>query len=317
MLRNCFGIFNRGNFQFLHKRVFDTFGGFVTLVFAMILAATAPASAQIGQPYRLNDKQVDQILKRIEKQSDRFRSSLDSALDKSRFNGSSREDDINAFVKEFYQETKRLRDRFESHKSTAPDVELVLQRAARIDGFMRRYPLTTRAQEDWSVLRSYLDQLAQAYNVRWQWSGYGGPAAYPGPPAGYPVTGTVVSNLPYRVTDREVDQILKRIEKQSDKFRSALDSALDKSRFDGTRQEDNINQFVKNFYNDTKRLRDRFEEHKSTAADVQSVLDRASIIDEFMRRNRFKKKDAVNDWARLREDLNDLANVYGVDWRWR
>ena len=311
MLRSCFGILNPGNFRFAHTQAFGTFGRLVPLLFAIILAATVSALGQvIGQPYRLNDKEVDQVLKRIEKQSDKFRSSLDSALDKSRFNGSSREDDINAFVKEFYQETKRLRDRFESHKSTAPDVEAVLQRAARIDGFMRRYPLTPRAQEDWSLLRGYLDQLAQTYNVEWQWSGYGAPA-------GYPVAGTVVSNVPYRVSDREVDQILKRIEKQSDKFRSALDSALDKSRFNGTRQEDNINDFVKNFYSDTKHLRNHFEEHKSTAADVQSVLDRASIIDEFMRRNRLKKKDALNEWARLRDDLNELANVYGVNWRWR
>jgi len=304
------GILDRSTSVVLYRRL-QRLATLLTLLFLSTLATTVPARGQmIGQAYRLNDKEVDRMIKQIEKQSDRFRSSIDSALDKSRFNGSSREDDINAFVKEFYQETKRLHDRFDSHKSTAPDVESVLQRAARIDGFMRRYPLTPRAQDDWSTLRSYLDQLAEAYNVGWQWNGNT-------TAAGYPVSGTVVSNVPYRVTDREVDQILKQIEKQSNKFRSALDSALDKSRFDGTRQEDNINEFVKNYYSETKRLRDRFEEHKSTAADVQSVLDRASIIDEFMSRNRLRKKDAANEWAKLRVNLNELANVYGVNWRWR
>ena len=285
----------------------------LTLLFLSLalLSSAGRTQAQIyGQPYRLSDKEVEQIIKRIEKQSNKFRSSLDAALDKSRFNGSSREDDINAFVKAYYEETKHLHDRFDAHKSTAPDVESVLQRAARIDTFMRRYPLSPSAQGDWSTLRSYLDQLAQSYNVGWQWSASG-------PVSDYPATGTVVSAVPYRVTDREVDQILKRIENQSDKFRSSLDSALDKSRLNGTRQEDNINAYVKDFYAETKRLRDHFEGHKSTAGDVQSVLDRAATIDEFMNRNRLKKRNAQSEWSRLRGNLDELANVYGVTWRWR
>lgn len=285
----------------------------LTLLF-VCLALTSSAGrihAQIyGQPYRLSDKEVEQIIKRIEKQSDKFRSSLDAALDKSRLNGSSREDDINAFVKAYYEDTKHLRDRFDAHKSTAPDVESVLQRAARIDTFMRRYPLSTRAQNDWATLRSYLDQLAQTFNVGWQWNGYG-------PASDYPAPSPVVSGVPYRVTDREVDQILKRIENQSDKFRSSLDSALDKSRFNGTRQEDNINAYVKDFYSETKRLRDHFEKHKSTGSDVESVLNRAATIDEFMNRNRLKKKNAQNEWAKLRVNLEELANIYGVSWHWR
>jgi hypothetical protein len=118
------------------------------------------------------------------------------------------------------------------------------------------------------------------------------------------------------VSDKDVDRILKRVEQQSDRFRASLDSALDKSRFDGTRREDDINAFVKDFYKETKRLRDHFEEHKSTAADVQSVLERASVIDDFMGRNRLKK-NAPNEWSKLRAELDELARVYDVSWRWR
>src|SRR5689334_8575735 len=99
---------------------------------------SSSAAQEIGQPYRLNDKEVERIIKRIEQQSDRFRSSLDSALDKSRFNGSNREDDINSFVKAYYERTKHLRDRFNHHQSDAPDVQAVLDSSARIDDFMRR-----------------------------------------------------------------------------------------------------------------------------------------------------------------------------------
>jgi hypothetical protein len=275
-----------------------------TVILALFSTFASTALAQIpGQPYRIDDKEVRNMIRRIEQQSDKFRGSLDSALDKSRFNGSTREDDINSFVKDFYEQTKHLHDQFERHKSTAPDVQTVLDRAARIDGFMRRYPLTPRAQEDWAGVKTYLNDLAGAYNVGWQWEGY------PGGPS--------VSEVPYRISDKEVEQVIRRIEKQSDKFRSALDSALDKSRLDGTRQEDDINTFVKNFYEETKKLRDHFNDHKSTSADVQSVLDRASQIDQFLRRNRLRRRDAEKEWSSLKANLAELAQVYNVPWQWR
>ena len=281
-------------------------------VLSAAFAATV-MSQVIGQPYRLSDKDVEKIIHRVEQQSDRFRSSLDAALDKSRFNGSNREDDINAFVKDFYKETKTLHDHFDHHKSTTPDVQTVLERAARIDGFMRRYPLSARAQEDWSTLKTNLDELATAYNASWRWSDYS--TVYPPGATPYP-TGIIVADVPYRINDREVEQVIHRIEKQSDRFRSALDAALDRSRLDGTRREDDINAFVKDFYAQTKTLHDHFDSHKSTSADVQSVLDRASVIDEFMRRNRLNKGNAQKEWSNLKVNLDELARVYNVTWRW-
>ena len=280
---------------------------------ALLLTITTNAQV-VGQPYRINDKEVEKIIRRIEQQSDRFRSSLDSALDKSRFNGTRREDDINSFIKDFYEQTKRLRHQFDSHKSAAPDVQAVLDRAARIDEFMSRNRLSGKAEEDWSTLKTYLDELASAYNVSWRWEGYR--SEYPTPTVTEPIA-TPVGGIPYRVTDREVETILKRIEQQSDRFRSALDSSLDKSRFNGSREEDDINRFVKEFYEDTKKLRDHFDHHKSTSADVQSVLDRAASIDSFMRRNRLRKDKALREWTQLRSNLDELAQVYNVNWQWR
>jgi len=286
----------------------------VLCVCSALLLTTTTNAQVVGQPYRINDKEVEKIIRRIEQQSDRFRSSLDSALDKSRFNGTRREDDINSFIKDFYEQTKRLRHQFDSHKSAAPDVQAVLDRAARIDEFMSRNRLSGKAEEDWSTLKTYLDELASAYNVSWRWEGYR--SEYPAPTVTEPIA-TPVGGIPYRVTDREVETILKRIEQQSDRFRSALDSSLDKSRFNGSREEDDINRFVKEFYEDTKKLRDHFDHHKSTSADVQSVLDRAASIDSFMRRNRLRKDKALREWTQLRSNLDELAQVYNVNWQWR
>ena len=273
-----------------------------SLAFVVMGVVPEALGQVLGEPYRLNDKQVEKIIRQVEKQADTFRKSLHDGLNKSRFDQTRREDAINDFVKEFSKQTSRLHDNFNHHKSTAPDVEAVLDRAARIDGFMSRYPVTGHAQNDWSALRTSLNELAQAYNVTWRW--------------GYDSTrGPLDSDLPYRLSDKEVEQIIHGIEKQSDKFRSSLDAALDKSRLNGTRREDDINAFVKDFYSETKRLHDHFDSHKSTAADVQSVLDRGARIDDFMRRQRLTKT-AQNDWLELRANLDELARVYNVTSRW-
>jgi hypothetical protein len=274
----------------------------ISLVLVLMGVCPEALGQVVGQPYRLNDKEVEQIIHRVEKQADSFRKSLHDALNRSRFDKTKREDDINDYVKEFSKQTSRLHDNFDHHKSTAPDVETVLDRAARIDVFMSRRPLTARAQSDWSALRANLDELAQAYNVTWRWGGDS-------------VTGPLDSGIPYRLSDKEVEQIIHRIENQSDRFRSSLDSALDKSRFNGSRREDDINAFVKDFYSETKRLHDHVDAHKSTGADVQSVLDRAARIDDFMHRYRLTSK-AQNDWSTLRTSLEELARVYNVTWRW-
>ena len=255
----------------------------------------------MGQPYRLSDKEVTRLLDRIKSKTNTFRDSLKKTLNKSRMDRTREKDDVNAYVKAFEEETKRLDDHFDHHQSTTADVDSVLQRAARIDTFMTLHPVDARTQAAWETLRADLEQLAAAYNISWQWGGDWRTPTF--------------NEMPYRVSDKEVEEIIHRIEGQADRFRKSLDSSLDKSRFNGSRREDDINAFVKEFYKETKRLHDHFDSHKSTINDVQTVLDRASEIDQFMRRNRLKK-DAQRDWAILRSYLDDLARVYNVSWRW-
>lgn len=267
---------------------------------AISLVGAFAGRALAQTPYRLSDRDLERIIRKVERQADTFRKSLDDALDRSRFDGKRREDEINASVREFDRETKRLHDHFDAHKSTSADVQSILDRAVHIEQFMRRNRLTTRAQNDWSALRASLDELAEAYNVSWGWEG-----SSPLPTA----------DLPYRISDREVERIIHNIESQSDRFRSSLDQALDRSRLNNTKREDDINAYVKDFYEETKRLHDHFDSHKSTGADVQSVLDRAARIEQFMKRYPLTRQ-AQNDWSALKVNLDLLARTYNVTWGW-
>jgi len=142
-----------------------------SLTIAMILLIGLATSAVATQSvYRISEKEMKDLIARIDKQAGEFRGSLKSALNHSDIDHSKQEDRINDFVKGFENATEKLKHHY-SDKNTAPaDVEDVLTRAAHIDSFMERHHLSPRAESDWAALRKGLDTLADAYQVSWNWS---------------------------------------------------------------------------------------------------------------------------------------------------
>ena len=119
---------------------------------------------------RASDQQVKDLLTRTKKDSDRFRKSLDKALDHSRIDGSREEDNIDEFVKDFAESTDHLSDHFNRHQVVTNDIDDVLRRSVSIDRFMQRQQLAAPAENDWRTVRRDLDELARAYNVAWSWA---------------------------------------------------------------------------------------------------------------------------------------------------
>ena len=113
----------------------------------------------------------------------------------------------------------------------------------------------------------------------------------------------------------DVRQIIRNLETDSDTFKKSLDHALDRSPLDGTRTEDEINEYVKQFEHATDKLKDRAEDHRYAPNLAREVLVRGRSINTFMHRHQLGG-DADNDWARVREDLTLLSHAYKIKWRW-
>ena len=130
-------------------------------------------------------------------------------------------------------------------------------------------------------------------------------------------SGSVVSAQrdSYRAGSGEIGQVLRRIDQESTQFRASLYAALDRSRLDGSAQEDNINEFVRNFDSAAATLRDRFRQGSDVSAEVRELLHRAVFINRFMNRHQLSPS-AKQDWGRLRADLDQLARYYNVESRW-
>lgn len=275
-----------------------TFHTIYLFLFTILIASAGLVNAQ-RRPYRVTDNQVQFLLNRIEQRTDVFKRNLDSALDRSRLNGSDTEDMINSYVTDFENATDRLKQKFDSRTSVSTDVEDVLNRAAFINSFMQRNRLTRAAEGNWAALRTDLNTLARYYTVSWDWNN--------------PVT--PVYNRPYRVNDSQVQALLTGIESKTDVFKRTVDRSLDRSRLNNTNSEDAINDYITEFENATDSLKQKFDARESVITDVENVLMKANAINGFLRDYPLNR-NVQNQWDNLRTDLNTLSNYYNVSWNW-
>jgi len=145
----------------------------------MLAMLSIGLTAQAQRP-RLNNYQLNQLIRNVEDGAVRFRSSLNTALDDYRYNSPRRADNVNTYVSDFNQALSQLRTRFNRRMARAADVQLVLDRATLIDNFMNRNQLDSTAENDWANERAQLNQLASAYGIYWRTSSETGQTApYP------------------------------------------------------------------------------------------------------------------------------------------
>jgi hypothetical protein len=138
---------------------------FAALSLVMLTVGITVAQTQQGV-YRGTNRSVRETILRIENRTDTFRNSLQTALNR-RATTFPRSEDPFVLVSDFDQAVRLLHERFDRRESTAADAQEVLNRAARIDDFLRRYALDAQTQGYWSSMRVDLNQLASAYSVSW------------------------------------------------------------------------------------------------------------------------------------------------------
>ena len=203
------------------------------LVIACLMIGGLLAQAQQQRPYRGSYASVRQIILRLENRTNLFRNSADNWSRQSTVSSGTTED-INATVRDFNDSVRRLRDSFDRRRATTFEVQDVLTRASRIDDFVSRSSVDTRTRNQWSLVRSDLNALANAYNLTWQTSSssYYPPTTYPSYGNQYGVqalTGTfrldrsrsedarsaveqASRNLPYNDRARVLDNVSRRLD---------------------------------------------------------------------------------------------------------
>jgi hypothetical protein len=270
----------------------------ILLLFPIIIGLDVQAQPQ---PDRNNTRQVGNMLQRLERSSSRFRGSLNVALVQGSVDQTQPQNDISTFQSAFELAIKQFRDQFSRRLAVASDVEIILQKASLINGFVSENRLTPRVKSDWTSVRTDLNTLASAYGVSWQWSQLS------------PMK--VDANGSLRLSESELNQLIQQLENGGDTFRVSLTEAFFRRPYDRTRSEGNMNDALRGFKKATDQVRIRFDARQLVSADVQHLLDQAQPLDNFMHDNPLTDR-ARSDWSTLRANLSLLANAYNVAPGW-
>jgi YMGG-like Gly-zipper len=118
--------------------------------------------------YNLSDFQMRQLIDRLNVRSATFSRNLRQDLTRS----SNRYplDEVRRQLSDFETALVQLRNRVNSRQSSSSDARNVLDRAAYLYNFIADNQLSYQTENNWSSLRTDLDQLAGAYSIAWNWS---------------------------------------------------------------------------------------------------------------------------------------------------
>lgn len=264
--------------------------------------------------------QVAEIIKRVEENSNRFRQDLDRDLDKGRLDGSRREDQINEDVKAFENAFNNLRREFDRNDNwweSRNHVQTALDSARPVATRLRNNQFSSNVQNQWSNLRVELNKLAFTYNLPPENDTsrrYGDRNRYEDRNGNNDRSGYEDRRYQQRYTKNQVSTIIRQVEENSNRFRRDLDRDLDRSRIDGSRREEQINEDVRAFENAFNNLRREFNSNNSwweSRNNVQTAIDSARPVETRLRNNQFSRT-VQNQWRNLRISLNKLASTYNL-----
>lgn len=112
----------------------------------------------------------------------------------------------------------------------------------------------------------------------------------------------------------QVKQVINRVEDRVDNFVKNYDKSLDRSRLNGSSREDWLMKRARDLEGATDELAREFDRRDAWAENKEEVrrcLNIASDIDRNMRNYRFGAA-AESNWARVRYELNTLADIYNL-----
>jgi hypothetical protein len=136
-----------------------------------IFALADGANAQRRRESRnrmMTKAQVKAVINRVEDRVDNFTKRFDASLDRSRLNGSTREDWLMNRARDLERATDELSREFDRRDTWAEnrdEVRQCLNIATDIDRNMRNYKYGAPAEANWNNVRFELNTLADIYNM--------------------------------------------------------------------------------------------------------------------------------------------------------
>jgi hypothetical protein len=238
---------------------------------------------------RLTDRDVKELVARIEQGRDRFDDALDGKLKRSIVRGRSGEVNVNDFLNDFQENIDRLEERLSPEYAASAEVATLLSQGSGIDRFFRQQPPGTKGESEWNRLAADLKALAAAYG-----------ADFPLP------EGAAVR----RMGDREVAAAADEVARSADRLKKSLNNDLKKDRTVQKTDREAIVREADQLSKDAKALRGRVRDGKPSSAEADRLLSQASKLQAFIEGRQVPT--AAGDWAGISACLQGLAGAYGA-----
>lgn len=271
---------------------------YLITVSALILVSITNIAAQTNSLSERSAKQVSLLIQKLDRDSAKFRISLNSALVQTRIDQTRSDNDISSFETGFEDAADQFGRKFIVRRAGAADVVNVLRLATLIDGFLSRHQLNKQVRSNWVAVKSDLNGLAKAYGLSWDWN--------------QQAAQSNASNGSAQLSQVEIGKLIQRIETGGDKFRTTLTEAMGQQPYDRTLGESRLNDFVRSFKKDTDQLRIQFDDRRPIGPYVERLLSGAATIDSFLQGSFMNSPSMHDDWSNLRTDLTRLASAFNL-----
>lgn len=150
-------------------KLLSLFVGLFSVVIILSLASVSSAQKRRESRNRMMSKaQVKAVIQRVEDRIDNFIGNYDRSLDKSKLDGTSREDWLNKRAKDLEAATDELSREFERRDAWAEnkdEVRKCLNIATDINRNMKNYRYGSATEANWARVRYELNTLADIYNL--------------------------------------------------------------------------------------------------------------------------------------------------------
>ena len=258
---------------------------------AIVIAIALVAGAVVVAADRLTDKDLKQLVSRIETGRDRFDNALDDKIKHAVFRGTSGEVDMDHFLNDFQESIDHVEERLTSEYSASTEAATLLRYGSAIERFFRQQPAGTKGESEWNRLADDLRIFAAAYGAE------------------FPVReGDTVR----RMGDREIASAADGIAKALDTLDDTLDDDLGDDAGVRKATREAVDRDVDDLIKDAKRLRDRVKDGKPSSAEAERLLLRAARLQSFIAGHRTPK--SASEWRGISADLETIAIAYREPW---
>jgi hypothetical protein len=115
-----------------------------------------------------------------------------------------------------------------------------------------------------------------------------------------------------RVSDKDVEALMKNLREDSKSFRENFDAALKKSAIRRTSQEKDAKGLVASFEKQTDSMLSDFKKTKRGDVAVESTISNAQEIERLIHNLQLDAK-TLSEWEKIRTELDRVSNAFGIN----